>query len=116
MKNYIGPGSTMQIAVGSARSSGDVVVENECVGVVAEDATTTEVPVMHIEGVFRLAKATGVINAGDLVDWDVSAANVGKGITPATGDVENFGLAMETVVSGATYINVKLLPGFGTFN
>lgn len=115
MDKYIGPGTTLRIATGTARSAGDVVVENECVGVVQEDATTTEVPVMAIEGVYRLAKATGAINAGDLVDWDTSAGNVGKGITPASGDVTNFGIAMETVASGGTLINVKLIPGGGTF-
>lgn len=117
MKNYIGPGTTVQIATGTARTSGDVVVENELVGVIAEDATTTETPVMSIEGVFRLAKENSTaINAGDLVDWDVSAGEVGKGITPAAGDVENFGIAMETVADVGTQINVKLIPGGGTFN
>ncbi len=114
MDKFVSNGKTMRIATGTARSAGDVVVENEVVGVVQEDVSATEVPVIAIEGVYRLAKAGGIINAGDLVDFDVSQALVSKAIAPQSGDVTNFGIAMESVASGGTLINVKLIPGGGT--
>ena len=118
MKNYIGPGQTMRAATGTARSSGDVFSENQVLGVVANDVTDTEEPLLHIEGVFRLPKAAVAISAGALVNWDASAGTGGQvttGATAAAGDVTDFGIAMETVVGGDSYVNVKLLPGNGTF-
>ncbi len=117
MKNYVGVGDTMKITAGAAITAGDLIATNECVGVAQNDAASGASCVMAIEGVFRLAKNTSTaINEGDLVDWDVSAEEVSKGITPAAGDVENFGIAMETVAAAGAYINVKLIPGGGTFN
>lgn len=117
MNNYRGPGNTIKLAAGTARSAGDIVVSNEVLGVVAEDATTAQTPVMSIEGVFRLPKATGVtIALGALANYDASADNVTSAATAAAGDVTNFGIAMEAGASADTYINVKLIPGGGTFS
>lgn len=116
MDNYVNAGNTINHILAGTVSSGDLDVIAELVGVAQIDGVSGDTIPYAIEGVFRLAKATGAIAAGDLVDWDVSALKVSKGITPAAGDVENFGIAMEAAASGATLINVKLIPGGGTFN
>lgn len=113
MKNYVGEGKTITITAAAAITSGDVVASNALLGVAQNDAANGAQVVLAIEGVFRIAKAVGVMNAGDKLDWDTSASNLGKGITPAAGDIEDCCVAMETVASGATTIAVKLLPGVG---
>jgi len=117
MKNYVSPGDTIVVTTAAAHTSGDVVVTNEVVGIAMDDALIAVSAVLAIEGVYRLAKDNGTaINEGDLVDFDASVPEVTKAIVAAAGDVENFGIAMETVVLAGTFINVKLLPGAGTFN
>ena len=116
MKNFISDGKTITIAAGTARTSGDVFVSGNLVGIFANDYTTAQVPVLSIEGVFRLPKNTSqAIGVGERVDWDVSAGEVNQGITPAAGDVEDFGVAVEAAAAADAYVNVKLLPGQGTF-
>lgn len=112
MKNYVGEGKTITITAGGTISSGDVdAIGTGLVGVAMNDATSGQAVVYALEGVFTLAKITGAINAGDVLDWDVSALAVGKAITPAAGDVENFGVAMEAAASGAATVKVKLTQG-----
>lgn len=113
MNNYSGPGSTVTITAGAAITSGDIVTTNALAGIAMNDAESGALVVLAIEGVYLLPKASGAINVGDKVDFDVSASNVGKGITPAAGDIEDFGVAMESVLTGATHVLVKLLPGVG---
>ena len=113
MNNYSGPGNSITITAAAAITAGDLVASNALLGVAANDAASGASVVLEIEGVFLLPKAAGVISAGDKVDYDASADGVGKGITPASGDIEDCGVAKETVVTGATHILVKLLPGVG---
>jgi predicted RecA/RadA family phage recombinase len=113
MNNYSSKGETVTITAGANITAGEIVRSNALVGVAINDALSGAAAELAIEGVFLLPKATGVINVGDKVDFDDSAGNVGKGIVPAAGDVEDFGVAMETVASGATHLRVKLLPGVG---
>ncbi len=116
MDNFVNAGETMEITAGATISAGDIVVTNNVVGIAFEDIANTEKGNVAIEGVYRLPKNTSTaINEGDLVDFDVSVPEVSTGITPAAGDVEDFGVAMETVASAGAFINVKLLPGAGTF-
>ncbi len=121
-----GDGTVIEYAnTGAAISSGDVVVMgaagNVTVGVALADiAATTGVGSVLIEGVVELVKLTAaVIVAGETVDWDSSAAS-GAGsvddnaMTPAAGDVSDFGIAVEDAGSGILTVKVKLLPGNGT--
>lgn len=123
--SYIGPGCTVDYSnTGTAISSGDVVTLGATgavsLGVALTDiAATTGVGAVAIEGVFNLTKLTGaVIVQGETVDWDTSAGS-GAGavddnaMTPASGDVSDFGVAMESAGSGVLTIAVKLLPGNG---
>lgn len=110
MKNYVSAGKTITITAGGTISSGDVdVIGTGLVGVAQNDAVSGEAVVYAIEGVFLMDKiSSGAIAAGDIVDWDVSALKVGKAITPASGDVENFGICMEAAADATTTIIVKL--------
>lgn len=101
---------------GSAISSGDVVQTGDLVGIAATDiAATTGVGSVEIEGVFTVAKVTGVAwIQGDKVDWDASNSAFGKGITTASGDVTNCGIAFKAAASGDATAQVKLTPGTGT--
>lgn len=105
---------------GSAISSGDVVVAGAAgavtVGIALTDiAATSGVGSIAIEGVFTMAKlSAGVIVEGETVDWDSSGSVVDdNAMTPASGDVSDFGIAMETKGNGTTTVAVKLLPGNG---
>jgi len=73
------------------------------------------VPVaVQIEHAFVLPKlSSAVITAGAKVHWDVSAGEVIVAST-ATGDLENFGIAIEEAGNGTTTVAVKLIPGLGT--
>ena len=115
MKNYVGPGDTVQFVSSGGDSAGDIIVLPELVGIAANDVADTETGVAVIEGEFSYAKTTGTAWAvGDLLDYDVSADEVSKGITPASGDVTNFAVCTEAAASGATRGKFKLLPGAGT--
>jgi len=117
MNNYSGPGATITITAGAAISAGDLVASGALLGVAMNDAANGAQVVLAIEGVFLLPKAAGVISAGDKVDYDASADGIDKAIgSPASGDIEDCGVAMETVLTGATHILVKLLPGVGALN
>jgi len=117
MKNYVDSGDQSEILTAAAHYSGDVVVINELVGIAQGDALIATQAIIVIEGTFRLPKTTGVaILAGALVNFDASAAEVTSGATAAAGDVTDFAIAMEPALSAATFVNVKLMPGAGTFS
>jgi len=116
MKNYVAPGNTLTFTAAGTISSGDVVVTQNVVGIAQEDAVSGETVELLIEGIVRLPKNTSTaITFGERVDWDNSATQVDKAITPAASDVQDFGIATETVLAAATHVNVKLQPGIGTF-
>ncbi len=116
MDNWVNEGKTVQITAGAILVPGEVVVTDSILGIVQEGVASGAEAVLAIEGVFRLAKNTSTaIAVGELVDFDTSVPEVSTGITPAAGDVEDFGIAMETVGSAGAFINVKLIPGGGTF-
>ena len=90
MKNFVSEGKTVTFTAGAAYTSGDVVPLGKMAGIAANDIANGAVGVAVIEGEFNLAKTTGTAYAiGDLLDWDVSAAKLGKAITPASGDIED---------------------------
>ena len=116
MKNFVNMGEKIVITATAAILSGGGVVTNQLFGVAENDIANAAQGVLSIEGVFRLPKNTAVaINEGDLVDWDNSVPHVSKAITPAASDIQDFGIAMETVATAGARINVKLRPGSGVF-
>jgi predicted RecA/RadA family phage recombinase len=103
----------------AAYSSGDPVVlgaaGNVSVGIALTDIANGAVGAVAIRGTFNMTKVSGaVIAQGETVNWDASASAVDdNAATAATGDVEDFGIAMEAAGAGVTTIAVQLLPGNG---
>ena len=68
-------GASIDHTPGSAVAAGDVVVQNELVGVAKLDIEANKLGALAVQGVFDFPKATGVgtaISAGANVYWDVA--------------------------------------------
>ena len=87
-----------------------------CVGVAQEGMVSADVGVVDICGCYSMPKVSAaVIKAGETVDWDVSAGEVDDNqATSASGDVADFGVALEDAGNGKTSLKVALTPGCGT--
>ena len=87
-----------------------------CVGVAQEGMVSAYVGVVDIGGCYSMPKVSAaVIKAGETVDWDVSAGQVDDNqATSASGDVADFGVALEDAGNGVTSVKVALTPGCGT--
>lgn len=87
-----------------------------CVGVAQEGMVSADVGVVDIGGCYSMPKVSAaVIKAGETVDWDVSAGQVDDNqATSASGDVADFGVALEDAGNGVTSLKVALTPGCGT--
>lgn len=86
------------------------------VGVACEGMVSGDVAVVDIGGCYIMPKVSAaVIKAGETVDWDVSAGEVDDNqATSASGDVADFGVALEDAGNGVTTIKVALRAGCGT--
>ena len=74
---YIHTGGAIDYTPGSAVSAGDVVVQEELVGVVKLDIAANALGALAVTGVFDFPKTAGVgeaIAAGAKVYWDVADA------------------------------------------
>jgi len=95
----------------------DVVGTNSPVslGVAKNAAASGEMVIYDVNGEYTMPKVSGaVIMAGETVDWDSSANSVDDNqLSPATGDLSDFGYAIEAAGSGVTTVKVRLLPGNG---
>jgi len=106
---------------GATISSGDPIVLGTTaggpvsVGIAMGDMVSGDVGAVAIRGTFNFTKATGaVIVQGESVNWDASNSDIDdNAATAATGDVEDFGIAMESAGSGVLVCAVQLLPGNG---
>lgn len=112
-KNYSQHGNVLNYTAGASIDSGDAVLMGDTLGVALSDATSGDEIAVQIEGVFELPKVTGAINIGDKLDWDDSEDALGKGITPASGDIIGCGIAAAGAASGDETVMVKLTPGTG---
>lgn len=110
---------------GAAIAANDIIVlgatdTKKCrVGVAFKDVAdgVTSDGAVDIRGVFRFPKVSGaVIAAGDSVNWDASAGEVDdNAATAASGDVIEFGTAVEAKGNGDTTIDI-LIDEPGTYN
>lgn len=107
-------GDVLDIVAGSAISSGDVVVTGDIVGIAVADIANGSTGSIAVEGVFKVAKASGEAWAvGDKLGWDASASAFDLTFTPATGDVTTCCVAAVAAGSADTVGYVKLTPGTG---
>jgi len=84
------------------------------VAIPVTDAAAGEPVAAAIEGVFVLPKlSTANITGGAAVTWDISEDRVIIA-SPAAGDVNAFGVAIEAAANGTATVAVKLTPGAGS--
>lgn len=118
-RTFVQPGKivTHSNSSGSDISAGDVVVMGDTVGLALVDIPDGEEGSVSIQGVHKVPKTSGTAwNQGDKIDWDASAGEFHKGVTPATGDVTNAGVAAADAASGDTEAELLLTPGTGSIN
>jgi len=113
MKNAHQDGRVLDVLLTADVASGGVVSQGRLFGIAVTNGKSGDIVATHVEGVFRLPKlSTAVIAAGAVVAWDVSASQIIVAST-ATGDIENFGYAVEAAGNGTTEVLVRLCPGMG---
>lgn len=113
MKNFHQDGRVLDVTLAAVVASGGIVSQGRLFGVAVTNGAIGDVIAVHVEGVVRLPKlSTAVIAAGAAVHWDVSASQIIVAST-ATGDIENFGYAVEAAGNGTTEVLVRLCPGAG---
>jgi len=113
MKNFHQDGRVLDVTLAADVASGGIVSQGRLFGVAVTNGKTGDVVAVHVEGVVRLPKlGTAVIAAGDPLTWDVNPGRVIVA-SAATGDVENFGYAVEAAGNGTTEVLVRLCPGMG---
>ncbi len=88
---------------------GDVIVQGDLVGVARTDIKANELGALAVEGIFDIAKTTGVgtaINAGSVVYWD----NTNKVATTSDGAGANkqIGKAVAAAGDNDATVRVKL--------
>lgn len=88
---------------------------NASVGVIQTAAADGVATIADIGGAYIMPKASAAaITVGETVNWDLSEGNVDdNAATAATGDVEDFGVALESAAATTTTVRVQLLPGNG---
>lgn len=108
-KNFVQNGSTVEFTASGAVLSGDVVVIGGLVGVAIDDVADTETGVAVIDGVWELPKtASGAIDQGASIDYDVSAGEFAIIGTAASGDLVDCGVVVEAAADGDTTVLVKI--------
>jgi len=92
---FVQEGDAIDYTPSTAVVAGQVVVQNDIVGVATRPIAADELGALAVEGVFDVVKATGAVNAGAKVYWDADGNPVGG--VAGTG-------AATTTDSGNTYI------------
>ncbi len=114
MKNAFQDGRVIDVTLTADVASGGVVTQGRLIGVAVMAGVVGDIVPVHVEGVFRLPKLnTAVIAAGAPVTWDIAPTPRVIVAAAATGDVENFGYAVESVGNPSTEVLVRLCPGAG---
>ncbi len=71
MQNYIGPKGRLHVVAGAAHTSGDVVVEQDTIGIAQDTVASGGEYDLVIEGIFELQKDTvSAWLAGEDLYWD----------------------------------------------
>ena len=117
--NYKQPGDVISWTngTGSAVVSGQLIAIGALVAVALVDIANGDMGSVGIAGQHAVTKIAGTAWVqGDKLDLDLSAASIGKGITPAAGDVTDGCVAGFAAASGDVLGEVILTPGTGTAN
>ncbi|MDN5924631.1 MAG: DUF2190 family protein [Xanthomonadales bacterium] len=111
--NAIQDGRVLDHTLSADCASGDVIVKGALVGVAITGGKSGATIALQVTGVWSVPKlSTAVITDGASLTWDISAGKVIIA-SPATGDIEGFGVATAAAASGTTSVDVLLTPGTG---
>lgn len=93
---------------GADVSAGDVVVQNELVGIALKDIADGELGALAVEGVFDVVKTADAeaMDPGELVYWDV--ADGSATLLADTGTNKLIGKCVAAATAAATSVRVKL--------
>lgn len=76
LTRYMQDGAAIDYTPGSAVVAGDVVVQNELVGIAKQDIAANALGALHLEGVFRVPKTGGSAGethaVGQNLYWDAT--------------------------------------------
>ena len=110
---FIHDGKAIDYTPGSAVAAGDVVVQNNLVGIAKQPIAADALGALAVEGVFDVAKAAVEIEAGKSVYWDADGnpvtgdAGSGAATTTEDGNVQmGFSIAAAADTDGT--VRVKL--------
>ena len=104
---FIHDGNSIDYTPGANVSAGDVVVQNDLVGIAKLDIVAGKLGALAVTGVFDVPKATGAgtaIAAGAKVYWNATAQQV---TTTATGN-KYLGKTVRAAADGDATVRVRL--------
>lgn len=106
MKNYVGPGVSVNYTAGADIASGEVVVANDLIGVAVAAIANGKEGALYLEGEFEVKKEAALaINFGDKVYWDNTAKEADK-----TNTNKILGYCTKGALAADTVVRVKLFP------
>jgi predicted RecA/RadA family phage recombinase len=106
---FVHEGDAIDYTPGVDKTTGDVVVQADLVGVVKRDIKANKLGALAVTGVFDFPKATGAgsaIPAGTLTYWDAAAGAATK--NAASGANKLLGKAVSATVDTDTIVRVRL--------
>jgi len=106
---FIHDGKSIDYTPGADVSAGDVVVQNDLIGIAKLDIASGALGALAVTGVFDLPKATGVgeaIAAGAKVYWD--AGNTVATTDPAAGANKYLGKTVRAAGDDDATVRVRL--------
>lgn len=106
---FIHDGKSIDYTPGADVSAGDVVVQNDLIGIAKLDIASGALAALAVTGVFDLPKATGVgeaIGAGAKVYWD--AGNTVATTDPAAGANKYLGKTVRDAGDDDAAVRVRL--------
>lgn len=119
MNNFHQKGTRITFDPGATVVSGQAVVVGTLLAVCAVDGASGDSIEGAVEGVYALPKLdAAVIAQGDPVDFDSSGSEIDdSGMTPASGDLSNCGIAWEGkgATTGETILVKLNAAGLATF-
>ena len=106
---YIHEGTSIDYTPGADVSAGDVIVQNELVGVAKRDIPANTLGALSAAGVFDFPKATGVgtaIDEGLDVYWDEGGTVATT--DPAAGTNKKIGRSVAAADDNATTVRIRM--------
>jgi len=104
---FIHDGDAIDYTPGADVTAGDVVVQEDLVGVAKRDIPADTLGALHVTGVFDFPKATGsgkAIAFGKKVNWDAT----NKVVTTTTGTNKPLGKTVAAAGDNDAFVRVRL--------